>query len=297
MSLHPDEFTITDALVRELVDRQLPEYSSLAIEQYDSSGTVHAVFRLGLHMAVRLPRAPAFATGPVRLQQTLHRIPTNLGIRVPALIAVGQPTERYPSHWSVIEWIDGINPTIDDLKTPQRAASDLGNFVKSLHQIDPANAPAGGSYRAAHVSSVDSAFRQWTERLPAEINRISVLSVWERCIAASPWDGEPVWLHSDLRGDNMIARDGGLVAIIDWDEATVGDPSADHIAAWWLFDGDSRAAFRTASAADADTWRRAMGWALHMAVAAIPYYHASNPAFAAQARRALDAILVDAAES
>jgi aminoglycoside phosphotransferase (APT) family kinase protein len=91
----------------------------------------------------------------------------------------------------------------------------------------------------------------------------------------------------------MIARDGRLAAVIDWEGCTVGDPSADHLAAWWLFDAESREAFRTASRADKETWLRAMGWALFMSVAAIPCYATTNPAFASQARHALNEILED----
>ena len=103
-------------------------------------------------------------------------------------------------------------------------------------------------------------------------------------------------MHTDLRGDNLIARDGRFAAVIDWEGCTVGDPSADHLGAWWLFDGESRETFRVVSRADKASWLRAMGWALLMSVAAIPYYADTNPVFVAQARRALNEILSDHAE-
>jgi hypothetical protein len=43
-------------------------------------------------------------------------------------------------------------------------------------------------------------------------------------------------------------------------------------------------------------WFRAMGWALFMSVAAIPYYVETNPAFVRQAIRALHEIINDYAE-
>jgi aminoglycoside phosphotransferase (APT) family kinase protein len=106
----------------------------------------------------------------------------------------------------------------------------------------------------------------------------------------------PSWVHTDLRGDNLIAEHGRLAAVIDWEGCTVGDPSADHLAAWWLFDGASRETFRIASGAGKDTWLRAMGWTLFMSVAAIPYYTETNPTFAGQARLALDEVFDDYAE-
>jgi aminoglycoside phosphotransferase (APT) family kinase protein len=154
-------------------------------------------------------------------------------------------------------------------------------------------APVGGNYRAFGLANVDAGFKEWVAKLTDDIDRARVVAVWHRCIAAGEWSGRPSWLHADLRGDNMIARDGRLAAIIDWEGCTVGDPSADHLAAWWLFDAESREAFRTASRADKETWLRAMGWALFMSVGAIPYYATTNPTFASQARHALNEILED----
>lgn len=97
-----------------------------------------------------------------------------------------------------------------------------------------------------------------------------MIGVWESCLSAGEWAGPPRWFHSDLRGDNLIAHEGKLVGVIDWEGCTVGDPSTDYLAAWWLFDGDSRETFRSTCNAERSDWQRAKGWALHMAVVAIP---------------------------
>ena len=163
----------------------------------------------------------------------------------------------------------------------------------ALQAVSTEDAPEGGNYRGFGLAKVDRSFRTWAARLPSDIDRLAVLARWDTCLTAAPWNGPPTWLHSDLRGDNLIARDGRLVAVIDWEGCTVGDPCSDYLAAWWLFDSDSRRTFRDAVAARPDDWLRAMGWALHMAVLAIPYYAESNPVFVAQARQALGEILGD----
>ena len=161
----------------------------------------------------------------------------------------------------------------------------------ALSQVPVEGAPGGGSYRGFGLAKADRSVRLWTAQLPPDIDRSAVLAVWDSCLAAGEWTGPPQWFHSDLHSANLLARDGELVAVLDWEGCTVGDPSSDYVAAWWLFDGDSRDTFRSVTRADRSDWHRAMGWALHMAVAAIPYYTDTNPGFATLARRALGEIL------
>ena len=63
-------------------------------------------------------------------------------------------------------------------------------------------APIDGNYRAFGLAKVDAAFRDWTERLPVDIDRSGMVDVWERCLSAGEWERRPAWLHTDLSGDN-----------------------------------------------------------------------------------------------
>lgn len=65
----------------------------------------------------------------------------------------------------------------------------------------------------------------------------------------------------------------------------------DMMPAWWLFESESRDAFRQAVQVDSDTWNRDRGWALSIALIALPYYVNTNPALAEMSRRAIDQIL------
>jgi aminoglycoside phosphotransferase (APT) family kinase protein len=44
---------------------------------------------------------------------------------------------------------------------------------------------------------------------------------------------------------------------------------------------------------DEATWARGRGWALSIALIALPYYWDTNPAFARVARRTLEEVLAD----
>ncbi|MFW2382445.1 MAG: aminoglycoside phosphotransferase family protein [Acidimicrobiales bacterium] len=293
MALHDDELRIDLDLVAELLTQQMPQWSGLPLRQLHTSGTVNVTFRLGDDMVVRLPRTVELGNGPQRESWCLPLVAGEVPLDVPAFHALGTPTGSYPSHWSVLSWIEGTNANQSTLRDLNAAATALGEFVTSLRQIATDGAPEGGNYRAFGLAKVDAGMRHWASRLPDDIDRTPVLRVWEQCLAVGEWAGTPRWLHSDLRGDNLIAADGELVGVIDWEGCTVGDPSADHLSAWWLFDRDSRDTFRSASNASPADWIRAKGWALFMAVAAIPYYAESNPTFAAQARTALAEIMTD----
>lgn len=291
--LHRDEFAIDADLVRSLLTQQFPQWADLPLIQLQTAGTVNRMFRLGEDKVVRLPRTRDYADGPQREAMCLPRFAGKLPLRVPRHLALGGPAESYPSHWSILDWIEGTTADSSSLPNLHDAASSLAEFVLALRRVSIDGAPKGGSYRAFGLAGVDPGMQRWAAQLPDDIDRPSVFRVWNGCLGVGEREGPLTWLHSDLRGDNLIACDGDLTAVIDWEGCSVGDPSVDYLAAWWLFDADSRDTFRAALDADRFDWMRAKGWALFMAVAAIPYYSDTNPAFATQARSVLAEVLAD----
>jgi aminoglycoside phosphotransferase (APT) family kinase protein len=71
-----------------------------------------------------------------------------------------------------------------------------------------------------------------------------------------------VWFHGDVAVGNLLVRDGRLAAVIDFGTSGVGDPACDLVIAWNSLTAPERRAFHEAVGLDADTWRRARGWAL-----------------------------------
>lgn len=296
MNLHANEFPISTDLVRRLLSEQMPRWAELPLRRLHTSGTVNVIFRLGDDKVLRLPRTPDYTGGPPHEARWMPVFAPLLPLAVPGHLGLGSPTDEYPSPWSVLEWIEGEPASPATVSNLRESASTLGQFVAAMRELPTDGAPEGGNYRAFGLHRIDQDFRSWLDQAPQDVDRKAATEVWEACLATGEWRGPPTWLHSDLRGDNLIARNGELVAVIDWEGCTVGDPAADLLAAWWLFDPpDIRHEFRVASNAQEPEWMRAKGWALHMAIAAIPYYESSNPAFARQARSALSQILHDTA--
>lgn len=102
-----------------------------------------------------------------------------------------------------------------------------------------------------------------------------------------------MWIHTDLLRPNVLVRSGRICAVIDFGSVGVGDPAADVIAAWSVFDRTGRRVFRSALDVDDGTWNRARGFALHQAAMIIPYYVETNPEFVALAKRTVEEVLAD----
>jgi aminoglycoside phosphotransferase (APT) family kinase protein len=289
--MHPGEVETDAALVRRLVGAQFPQWAHLAIEPIASAGTDNAIYRLGRDLAVRLPRID-WAVGQVdRELEWLPRLAPKLSLTVPIPVAVGGPAFGYPWSWGIWPWTEGEQATAETLDDLGAAARDLAGFLSALHAIDPAGGPPAS--RGGPLSDRDQGVRAAIGSLGDEFDGDAVLAAWDAALETPSWDSAAVWMHGDAYDGNLLARDGRLTAVIDWSGVGIGDPSADVIVAWSLFSGDSRDAFRSASRVDDATWARGRGWALAVAVNAIPYYRDTNRVLAANARHRLREVLAD----
>jgi len=126
--MHADEIHTDIALVRRLLARQFPQWADLKIELVASYGTDHDSYRLGDHLAARLPRIGWATKQAATETEWLPRFAPHLPLALPLQLAMGHPAKGYPFDWSVYEWLPGenANGTIDDL---DQAAVDLAAFV------------------------------------------------------------------------------------------------------------------------------------------------------------------------
>lgn len=292
--MHVDEVDTDVALVRRLLAGQLPQWAGLPIDPVASYGTDHDIYRLGDHLAARLPRI-GWATKQAAMEaEWLPRLAPHLPLALPVQLAMGHPAEGYPYDWSVYEWLPGedANGTIDDL---DQAAVDLAAFVKALRQVDATGAhtlPPRG--RAGPLAEGDEQVRRSVAALGDRIDRDATLRSWEESLGAPARDGAEVWIHGDLLPGNLLVVDGRLSAVIDFGGLNVGDPACDLKSAWNVFAGESRRRFRAELEVDDASWLRGRGWTLYQAVSALPYYWDTNPGMVRQASHALAQVLADA---
>ncbi|HVS86281.1 MAG TPA: aminoglycoside phosphotransferase family protein [Gaiellaceae bacterium] len=289
--MHAEEQEVAEPLVRALLGAQFPEWAELTLTRIESFGTDHAIWRLGDELALRFPRVEWAAELPEREAAWLPLLAPHLPLPAPAPLATGVPGEGYPFHWSVVPWLPGRNVTEEEIDE-REAARTLASFVRALQRVPPGGGPL--SSRGGALQQRDRGTRAAIEVLGDKVDAAATTAAWERALAAPPWIGPPVWLHGDLLPGNLLAEDGRLTGVIDFGFGLgVGDPAVELLPAWALFSGESRELFRDGVGADEATWQRGRGWALSVALIALPYYERTNPPLWRVMRRMFDAALGD----
>jgi aminoglycoside phosphotransferase (APT) family kinase protein len=278
MRVHEDELEIDEPLVRALLADQFPQWAELPLERA-GDGTVNVVYRLGLDMALRLPRR---ARKDDTEEHVLKRLSPWISMEIPRMVARGRPGHGYPWPWWVVSWVEG-EPPVAPLP-----ADDLAAFVLSLQAVDATDAPEPAGGRGQPLRCRDNAVRDALRRVSAP----GAAALWQEAMTAPEWQGPKVWIHCDLDRRNVIVRGGRLTGVIDWEGAGAGDPAVDVMAGWKLVARDERDRFRALVGADDATWLRARGWCLSQALIALGYYTPqTNPALHAEATRWLAEVL------
>lgn len=289
--MHADELDITEALVRRLLQAQLPRWADLPLRTL-RWGTVNAVYRLGESLLVRLPRREEWADA-IALEHTwLPFLAPRLPAAIPEPVALCVPGEGYPLPWAVFRWLAGT-PMPEAYRVDQEGlAEDLASFVLAMQGIPlTGGEPTGG--RGGPLADRDAPIRASIARLAGEVDADAVTAYWEHALAAPAWGGPPVWLHGDLMPTNLLIEQGRLAGVLDFGSCSVGDPACESLLAWMSLDRHGRTRYRTLVDLDDATWARARGWALSCAVMALPYYRETYPVLADVARRTFAEVLAD----
>ncbi|GEM49035.1 aminoglycoside phosphotransferase family protein [Deinococcus cellulosilyticus] len=295
--MHEHEVNTSEDLVQRLLDLQFPEYAHLPLKHLESSGTDHRMYRLGEDLVVRLPKVSWATPQMGKEHHWLPRLAPHLPLTIPTPVAQGVPAEGYPWNWSIYKWIEGENATLDRMSDSCQTARKLAEFVLALQSIDPTGGPLPGDHnfgRGVPLQMRDGMTRHNISQLEGWFDVQALTDAWERALNAPVWEGEGVWLHGDLQAGNLLAKNGTLHAVIDFGGLAIGDPACDLMVAWNLFDAKSRQVYRQALGVDNATWERGKGWALSVAVVALPYYRHTNPGLVAISEYALQQVLADA---
>ena len=249
--LHDGQAEIDSALVKQLLDTQLPELSDLPITEVRSTGTVNAIYRLGSELCVRLPLMRKWADDLSKELDWLPRLARHLRLAVPKPVARGEAGHGYPYSWAVYRWIEGRTFAPDRVDDERRAASDLAEFITDLRQVDPSGAPRSGRKPLAELDPVTRAV---IRSLRGTVDPEVATFAWEIALHAPEWDGRGTWIHCDLLPPNLIVDHRQLRAVIDFGASGVGDPAQDLTPAWSVFGESARQVFRDALDVDDGTW-------------------------------------------
>lgn len=307
--IHDDELDTSEPTVRSLLASQCPQWAGRPLSPVRSSGTSNAMWRVhmpaGADLVLRLPRRAQAAGSLQQELQVLRRVadsPVADVVKIPSVRHAGEPADRFPHRWLVLDWLDGrdawaarqeqdlslealavdlarlvgVISALRDLPVPERRPGSRGGPLKPLlRQLDRwwLDDPR---WNAAELIDVEAVRRSAQESLDVA--------------------DEPVptgFVHGDLIPGNLLVSEGKLSAVIDWGGAGYGDLAEDLIPAWAVLDERSRQTFRKEVGASDATWLRARAFALQQAVAGVLYYVPRRHALGDVMARTLDRILTE----
>ena len=157
------------------------------------------------------------------------------GFPVPEPLHLCQDTDVIGVPFYLMSFVDGIvlrdKADIDGLApdAARRAGELLADTLAALHAKDPAAVGLGDFGRP--VGYLERQVRRWHEQWRRSQTRElpALEDVAARLAAGVPADGRATIVHGDFRLDNVMV-DGDvrrILAVLDWEMATLGDPLAD----------------------------------------------------------------------
>lgn len=296
--LHENEVPVNEAVVRSLLAEQCPQWAGRALSPA-GAGTDNTMYRLGDDLLVRLPRTEDKARSLRKEQEWLPRLAPLLALAVPEPVHAGTPTAAFPLPWSVLRWIEGTEVKPGTVQDWPAFGAALAAFVRELHALDLMGATRTGDlswYRGGGLLACDEwvsrCFADCRSAADADLDIEALERLWRDAVALPEPSGPHVLLHGDLRPTNLLVADGRLHAVIDFGGLSVGFPDAEHATVWDL-PAPAREAYWNAMDLDEPTWTRARAWAIAVGVSGVSYYRHTYPAFVAECRARLQAVLAN----
>ena len=179
-----------------------------------------------------------------------HRIQAALAptdVPVPPLVGLCEDDAVNGAPFYVMEHVDGT--VVRDLPTAERFTVDqrrrvgesLVDVLARIHAVDVDAVGLGDLGRKEDY--IERQLTRWHGQLEKSRTRdLPVMDeVHQLLLEAVPPQGPATIVHGDYRLDNcMLAPDGSVAAVLDWEICTLGDPLADVglLCVYWTDPGD-----------------------------------------------------------
>lgn len=147
-----------------------------------------------------------------RLLGALHRG----GMAVPQPLLVDASGTLLPEPFLVLEFVDGASDVPAD--QTDRAIDLMAATLAGIHGFDTAQLPPLPA-RLDPLPEVFDFLPDGVEWHPLEARL--------RALTDTAYRGTPALLHGDFWPQNLLWRDGAIAAILDWEDAALGDPLSD----------------------------------------------------------------------
>jgi aminoglycoside phosphotransferase (APT) family kinase protein len=203
-------------------------HSNLTFKVDDSAGH-HYVLR-------RPPLSHALASAHDMSRE--HRVISALSAsRVPVAPALGLCTDVdvNDAPFYVMAFVDGHvvrdNQTALRVLTPEtrrQASLSLVDTMAAIHAVNPAE--VGLDDLGRHEGYIERQLKRWYGQWNASKTRdlAAIDRVHDALVKRVPTQGKATIVHGDYRLDNCMVDDAGnVIAVLDWELCTLGDPMAD----------------------------------------------------------------------
>lgn len=173
----------------------------------------------------------------------------NTGVPVPKTIALCTDEKVSDVPLVLMSYVDGV--VIDSVGTAEQMTEQLRSSVgqsmagalADIHRVDLES--VGLLDLASHKPYAQRQLKRWTtqwqQSKSREVPEIDALA--ERLASNIPEQRELALVHGDFHLNNVITSpaDGSIVAVVDWELCTLGDPLADlgGLLAYWPEAGDA----------------------------------------------------------
>ena len=166
----------------------------------------------------------------LRIEAKLMQVARENGIPEPEVFHVLEPADDLGAGF-VMEWLDGIALGARIVRSPDlaetrpRLARQCGEILGRLHTIDlEAN---GLDRELAALGAVDfiEQTRGRYEALDTPQPMIDFTARW--LMENLPDSPERTLVHNDFRNGNLMVDQTGVIAVLDWEIAHIGDPMRD----------------------------------------------------------------------
>jgi aminoglycoside phosphotransferase (APT) family kinase protein len=160
----------------------------------------------------------------------------NTAVPVPRMLCLCEDPNVVGTTFYVMECVDGRilwDADLPGMTPEQRRAhySELNRAIAALHSVDPAK--VGLSDFGKPGNYVERQIARWIKQYrAAETERIEPMeNLIEWLPKNIPQDTSSSLTHGDYRFDNVIFHptEPRILAVIDWELATIGDPVADFV--------------------------------------------------------------------
>ena len=250
---------VTRWMVDHITGRGEPISPPLTFEQIAggrSNLTFHVIDSEGRAWALRRPpTGNVLATAHDMTRE--HRVMSALAptaVPVPDMIGLCENDDVTGAPFYVMSWVDGTvvrNDRVAEsfpVETRRRMSVSVVENLAAIHAVDIDDVGLGDF--AKREGYIERQLRRWKAQVDASgmPHMPAIDEAHDRLVATIPEQGPARLVHGDFRLDNtIVSSDGVVLAVLDWELTTLGDPLADlgAMLCYWSRPGDHVVALTT----------------------------------------------------